>query len=135
LDEDVGEGDLTASLLPAHMQAQAEVITRDDAVLCGTARFDEVFRQLDPQARIDWQARDGERVLPGQRLCSLRGNLRQLLTGERTALNYLQLLSGTATRARRYADAVAGLPVRILDTRKTLPGLRRQQKYAVVCGG
>jgi nicotinate-nucleotide pyrophosphorylase (carboxylating) len=135
LAEDVGDGDLTARLLPLDAVAQAEVITRDDAVLCGTAWFDQVFCQLDSSVEIDWHARDGERVLPGQLLCSLRGNLRQLLTGERTALNYLQLLSGTATRARRYADAVAGLPVRILDTRKTLPGLRRQQKYAVVCGG
>lgn len=135
LAEDLGDGDLTAQLLPADAQAQAEVITRDAAVLCGTAWFDQVFYQLDPEVQIDWHAGDGERVLPGQRLCSVQGNLRQLLTGERTALNYLQLLSGTATRARRYADAVAGLPVRILDTRKTLPGLRRQQKYAVVCGG
>ncbi|MEA1048553.1 carboxylating nicotinate-nucleotide diphosphorylase [Lamprobacter modestohalophilus] len=135
LAEDVGDGDLTAQLLPVDAVARAEVMTRDDAVLCGVAWFDQVFRQLDPLVEIEWHARDGERVLPGQLLCSLRGNLRQLLTGERTALNYLQLLSGTATRARRYADAVAGLPVRILDTRKTLPGLRRQQKYAVVCGG
>jgi len=135
LAEDVGDGDLTAQLLPADAQAHAEVITRDDAVLCGTAWFDQVFYQLDPAVRIDWHAGDGERVLPGQRLCSVQGHLRQLLTGERTALNYLQLLSGTATRARRYAEAVAGLPVRILDTRKTLPGLRRQQKYAVLCGG
>ncbi|MEA3640463.1 MAG: carboxylating nicotinate-nucleotide diphosphorylase [Lamprobacter sp.] len=135
LMEDLGDGDLTAQLLPADARAAAEVITRDDAVLCGTAWFDQVFRQLDPQISIQWQARDGERVLPGQQLCSLCGSLRPLLTGERTALNYLQLLSGTATRARRYADAVAGLPVRILDTRKTLPGLRRQQKYAVLCGG
>lgn len=135
LAEDLGDGDLTAQLLPEAAVAGAEVITRDDAVLCGTAWFDQVFRQLDPLVQIDWHARDGERVLPGQLLCALRGNLRHLLTGERTALNYLQLLSGTATRARRYADAVAGLPVRILDTRKTLPGLRRQQKYAVACGG
>ncbi|WP_462322438.1 carboxylating nicotinate-nucleotide diphosphorylase [Halochromatium sp.] len=135
LAEDLGEGDLTARLLPEATIASAEVITRDDAVLCGAAWFNQVFRQLDPLVEIEWHARDGERVLPGQLLCSVRGNLRQLLTGERTALNYLQLLSGTATRARRYADAVAGLPVRILDTRKTLPGLRRQQKYAVVCGG
>lgn len=135
LAEDVGDGDLTAGLLPADASARAEVITRDEAVLCGVQWFEQVFRQLDPAVVIDWDVRDGARVQPGQRLCSLAGNLRQLLTGERTALNYLQLLSGTATRARRYADAVAGLPVRILDTRKTLPGLRRQQKYAVVCGG
>lgn len=135
LAEDVGAGDLTAGLLPAAATARAEVITRDDAVLCGSAWFDQVFCQLDPEVSIDWQARDGESVRPGQRLCTLAGRLRPLLTGERTALNYLQLLSGTATRARRAADAVAGLPVRLLDTRKTLPGLRRQQKYAVVCGG
>ncbi|MBK1706333.1 carboxylating nicotinate-nucleotide diphosphorylase [Halochromatium glycolicum] len=135
LAEDVGDGDLTAGLLLADARACAEVISRDEAVLCGAQWFEEVFRQLDPGVVIDWELRDGERVQPGQRLCSLEGNLRQLLTGERTALNYLQLLSGTATRARRYADAVAGLPVRILDTRKTLPGLRRQQKYAVLCGG
>ncbi len=135
LAEDVGTGDLTAGLLPADATARAEVITREDAVLCGRAWFDEVFRQLDPEVSIDWQARDGESVQAGQRLCGLEGRLRPLLTGERTALNYLQLLSGTATRARRYTDAVAGLPVRLLDTRKTLPGLRRQQKYAVVCGG
>lgn len=135
LAEDVGAGDLTAGLLPANATARAEVITREDAVLCGSAWFDQVFRQLDPEVSIDWQARDGESVRPGQRLCTLAGRLRPLLTGERTALNYLQLLSGTATRARRAADAVAGLPVRLLDTRKTLPGLRRPQKYAVVCGG
>lgn len=135
LAEDVGAGDLTAGLLPADATARAEVITREDAVLCGSAWFVEVFRQLDPEVSIDWQARDGESVRPGQRLCTLAGRLRPLLTGERTALNYLQLLSGTATRARRAADAVAGLPVRLLDTRKTLPGLRRPQKYAVVCGG
>ncbi|MFP4247981.1 MAG: carboxylating nicotinate-nucleotide diphosphorylase, partial [Halochromatium sp.] len=135
LAEDVGAGDLTAGLLPADATARAEVITREDAVLCGSAWFDQVFRQLDPEISIDWQARDGESVRPGQRLCTLAGRLRPLLTGERTALNYLQLLSGTATRARRAADAVAGLPVRLLDTRKTLPGLRRPQKYAVVCGG
>ncbi|MFP4062530.1 MAG: carboxylating nicotinate-nucleotide diphosphorylase, partial [Halochromatium sp.] len=135
LAEDVGAGDLTAGLLPADATARAEVITREDAVLCGSAWFDQVFRQLDPEVSIDWQARDGESVRPGQRLCTLAGRLRPLLTGERTALNYLQLLSGTATRARRAADAVAGLPVRLLDTRKTLPGLRRPQKYAVVCGG
>jgi nicotinate-nucleotide pyrophosphorylase (carboxylating) len=135
LAEDVGEGDLTAQLLPVDAIADAEVITREDAVLCGTPWFDQVFRQLDPAVEIHWHARDGERVLPGQLLCSLRGQLRELLTGERTALNYLQLLSGTATRARRYADVVADLSVRILDTRKTVPGLRRQQKYAVACGG
>ncbi|TVQ84441.1 MAG: carboxylating nicotinate-nucleotide diphosphorylase [Chromatiaceae bacterium] len=135
LAEDVGSGDLTAALLPAAQQAQAQVITRVAAVLCGTSWFDAVFQQLDPVVQIQWVVGDGEAVAPGQVLCTLSGNLRVLLTGERTALNYLQTLTGTATRARRYADAVAGLPVRLLDTRKTLPGLRRQQKYAVRCGG
>jgi len=135
LAEDIGSGDLTASLLPEQQQAHARVITRQSAVLSGRAWFDMVFRQLDAEIRIDWKAADGERIEPGQTLCELRGNLRTLLTGERTALNFLQTLSGTATRARRYADVVAGLPVRILDTRKTLPGLRREQKYAVRCGG
>ena len=135
LDEDIGTGDLTAALLPAGRQARAEVITREPAVLSGSAWFDAVFRLLDPGSRVDWLARDGERLTPGQLLCRIEGGLRVLLTGERTALNWLQVLSGTATRARCYADAVAGLPVRLLDTRKTLPGLRRAQKYAVLCGG
>lgn len=135
LAEDVGSGDITASLLPPEQRARAELITREDAVLSGCAWFDAVFRLLDDDLTIDWQAADGDCVESGQLLCRLSGPLRSLLTGERTALNYLQTLSGTATRARRYADAVAGLPVRILDTRKTLPGLRLEQKYAVVCGG
>ena len=135
LDEDVGAGDLTAALLPADHQARAEIITREAAVLSGRAWVDAVYRLLDPRVALEWQVGDGERVSPGQLLCRISGDLRVLLTGERTALNWLQTLSGTATRARRYADAVAGLPVRILDTRKTLPGLRRAQKYAVLCGG
>lgn len=135
LAEDVGAGDLTAALLPATQQAKAQVITRVAAVLCGAPWFDAVFRQLDPAVQVRWACSDGTTVAPGQVLCTLSGNLRVLLTGERTALNYLQTLTGTATRARRYADAVADLPVRLLDTRKTLPGLRRQQKYAVRCGG
>jgi len=133
--EDVGSGDLTAGLLPADQRSTVEVITREAAVLCGCAWFEEVFRQLDPAVELSWRVKDGERVEPGSVLCRLEGPSRALLTGERTALNYLQTLSGTATRARRYADAVAGLPVRVLDTRKTLPGLRAQQKYAVRCGG
>lgn len=135
LAEDVGDGDRTAALLPQDALSLVEVITRQDAVICGCAWFDEVFRQLDPGVSVQWQMRDGERVGRGQTLCRLTGPTRALLTGERTALNYLQTLSGTATRARKYADAVAGLPVRLLDTRKTLPGLRVQQKYAVLCGG
>jgi nicotinate-nucleotide pyrophosphorylase (carboxylating) len=110
-------------------------MTREAAVLSGRAWVDAVYRLLDPRVDVDWQVADGERVSPGRLLCRISGDMRALLTAERTALNWLQTLSGTATRARRYADAVAGLPVRILDTRKTLPGLRRAQKYAVLCGG
>jgi nicotinate-nucleotide pyrophosphorylase (carboxylating) len=135
LAEDVGSGDLTAALIPEQAQAEATVISRENAVLCGTAWFDAVFRQLDPGVSVAWQAADGEHVAPDQLLCTLRGPARVLLTGERTALNFLQLLSATATLARRYADCVAGTGATILDTRKTLPGLRLAQKYAVRCGG
>ena len=135
LAEDVGGGDLTAALIPEDAQAEATVISRENAILCGAAWFDAVFRQLDSRIVIDWQAADGDRIAPDQLLCTLRGPARALLTGERTALNFLQLLSGTATLARRYADAVAGTRATILDTRKTLPGLRLAQKYAVRCGG
>jgi nicotinate-nucleotide pyrophosphorylase (carboxylating) len=135
LQEDVGSGDLTAQLIPADRAARASVITREDAVLCGTAWFDEVFRQIDSRARVTWSARDGDRVRADQQLCALEGAARSLLTGERTALNFLQMLSATATVTRKYADAVAGTKCRILDTRKTIPGLRVAQKYAVRCGG
>lgn len=135
LAEDVGSGDLTAALIPEHAQAEATVVSREVAILCGTTWFDAVFRQLDPGIAIDWRAADGDRVESEQLLCALRGPARPLLTGERTALNFLQLLSGTATMARRYADAVSGTKAVILDTRKTLPGLRLAQKYAVRCGG
>ncbi|HPF57903.1 MAG TPA: carboxylating nicotinate-nucleotide diphosphorylase [Candidatus Competibacteraceae bacterium] len=135
LAEDVGDGDLTAALIPEDTQAEATVISREYAVLCGSAWFDTVFRQLDPRIAIDWQAADSDRIAPDQLLCTLRGPARSLLTGERTALNFLQMLSSTATLARRYAEAVAGTGAIILDTRKTLPGLRLAQKYAVRCGG
>lgn len=135
LEEDIGNGDITAELIPADRQAGARVITREAAVLCGMAWFNAVFAELDTGIAIDWQARDGDSIQPGQTLCTLAGPARAILTGERTALNFLQTLSGTATLARRYADAVAGLPARILDTRKTIPGLRAAQKYAVRCGG
>jgi len=135
LAEDVGSGDRTAALLVDGVQARAHILCRDHAVLCGIPWVDEVFRQLDPSVALGWSALDGETLSPGQRVCELRGPASVLLTGERTALNYLQTLSGTATRARRYADAVEGTGARVLDTRKTLPGLRVQQKYAVVCGG
>ena len=135
LAEDLGAGDLTAALLPESRRSRVALITRQPAVLCGRAWFETTFRLLDPGIRVDWLADDGERIGPEQRLCVLEGPARALLTGERTAMNFLQTLSGTATRARRYADAVVGLPVKILDTRKTIPGLRVQQKYAVRCGG
>ncbi len=133
--EDVGSGDLTASLIPEDRSARATVISRENAVLCGRPWFDAVFRQLDPTIRIVWQASDGNRVISGETLCELAGPARAILTGERTALNFLQTLSATATATREYVDAVAGTNARILDTRKTLPGLRLAQKYAVACGG
>ncbi len=135
LAEDIGSGDLTARLIPENTQASAELITREDAVLCGLAWFDEVFRQLDPAIHTDWRARDGEAIRAGQLLCRLTGPARAILSGERSALNFLQTLSGTATATRRYVDAVRGMKTAILDTRKTLPGLRRAQKFAVACGG
>ena len=135
LAEDVGDGDLTAALVPAGTAGRATVVTREPAVLCGRPWFDEVFRQLDPAVSVSWDAAEGADVVAGQRLCRLAGPARSLLTGERTALNFLQTLSGTATAARRYVQRVAGLPCRILDTRKTVPGLRRAQKYAVRCAG
>ena len=135
LAEDVGAGDLTASLLPEAATARAIVITREAMVLAGRPWVDEVYRQLDPATRIDWQAADGDRLDAGATLCHLEGSARSLLTGERTALNFLQLLSGTATTAARYVETVAGTGTRILDTRKTIPGLRLAQKYAVRRGG
>jgi nicotinate-nucleotide pyrophosphorylase (carboxylating) len=135
LREDVGSGDLTAQLIPADRTARATVITREDAVLCGTAWFDEVFRQIDARVRVTWSARDADRVRADQQLCMLEGPARSLLTGERTALNFLQMLSAAATVTRKYVDTVAGTKCRILDTRKTIPGLRVAQKYAVRCGG
>jgi nicotinate-nucleotide pyrophosphorylase (carboxylating) len=135
LAEDIGSGDVTAALVPADARLKATVITREDCLLCGTAWFDAVFASLDRGVRIDWQHQDGDHVSAGATLCTLEGPARALLTGERSALNFLQLLSGTATEARRYADAVAGTPCLVLDTRKTLPGLRTAQKYAVRVGG
>ncbi|OAI07346.1 nicotinate-nucleotide pyrophosphorylase [Methylomonas methanica] len=135
LAEDIGSGDITASIVSAETQANATVLTREPMVLCGRAWFDEVFRQLSPQVIVDWQCAEGEGVSANTLLCRLHGPARALLTGERTALNLLQTLSATATVARRYADAVAGTGCKVLDTRKTLPGLRLAQKYAVKCGG
>lgn len=133
--EDVGSGDITAQLIPAERLAKATIITRDDAVICGTAWVDAVFRQLDPRVAVHWQVVDGQRVKANQPLFHLEGPARSLLTGERSALNFLQLLSGVATRAQYLADFVGETQVKLLDTRKTLPGLRLAQKYAVTCGG
>jgi nicotinate-nucleotide pyrophosphorylase (carboxylating) len=135
LAEDVGSGDRTAALVPASAVADAAIVTREPAVLCGTAWVDEVFRQLDAGVAVAWLRADGDALAAGDVVCRLRGPARALLTGERTALNFLQTLCGTATLARRWAQAVAGTGTRVLDTRKTVPGLRLAQKYAVVCGG
>ncbi|NHC08803.1 carboxylating nicotinate-nucleotide diphosphorylase [Stutzerimonas degradans] len=135
LAEDIGSGDITAQLIPAERLAHASVITREAAVISGVAWVDAVFRQLDPRVAVHWQVVDGERVEAGQVLFHLEGPARALLTGERTALNFLQTLSGVATNCRHYADLVEGTGVKLLDTRKTLPGLRLAQKYAVTCGG
>ncbi len=135
LAEDIGDGDLTAGLIPAAAQAHARVITREDAVLCGTAWFEACFLALDPDVRIGWRAGDGATVAAGQTVCDIHGPARALLTGERPALNFLQTLSGVATETQRYVAAIAGTRARIYDTRKTLPGLRLALKYAVQCGG
>lgn len=135
LIEDIGEGDLTASLIPEDARSEATVISREPAVICGILWFEQVFAQLDEKIRIDWRVADGDRVEPDQILCILSGPSRALLTGERTALNFLQTLSGTATITRQYVEAIAGTGVKVLDTRKTIPGLRQAQKYAVSCGG
>ncbi|SEJ34209.1 nicotinate-nucleotide pyrophosphorylase [carboxylating] [Pseudomonas linyingensis] len=135
LAEDIGSGDITAQLIPADRLARAKIITREAATICGTAWVDEVFRQLDPRVQVTWNVADGERAMQDQTLFSLEGPARALLSGERSALNFLQLLSGVASRCREYADLVEGTAVQLLDTRKTLPGLRLAQKYAVTCGG
>lgn len=135
LAEDVGTGDLTAQLIAADAMAQGRVLTRQDAVLCGAAWFEAAFTALDPECTVVWHAKDGERIRSGQVLCDVFAGARALLTAERTALNFLQLLSGTATTVRRFVDAVTGTKARIVDTRKTLPGLRLAQKYAVQSGG
>ena len=135
LAEDVGSGDVTALLVDPATDAVATLLTREPLVLCGTVWFDETFRQLDPRVRVTWRAAEGELLPAGSILCDIAGPARAMLTGERTAMNFLQTLSGTATLTRRYADIVAGTGCQVLDTRKTLPGLRDAQKYAVRCGG
>ncbi|MET0332535.1 MAG: carboxylating nicotinate-nucleotide diphosphorylase [Dyella sp.] len=133
--EDIGAGDATADLLPADGIARASLTCREAAVLAGRAWFDQSFRQLDPTVDIQWLVEDGEHMRAGQVICHLAGRARALVSAERTALNFLQLLSGTATTAARYAAALQGTATRVLDTRKTVPGLRLAQKYAVRCGG
>lgn len=135
LSEDVGTGDATAALVPEHFSAHARIVVREESVLCGTAWLDQVFRQLDRRISVSWHAQDGDLVPANSVICDLRGSARSLLTGERTALNFLQTLSAVATKTRAYVHAVAGTRAAILDTRKTLPGLRLALKYAVKTGG
>jgi nicotinate-nucleotide pyrophosphorylase (carboxylating) len=135
LAEDIGPGDLTASLIPGDHVSRATVISREAGVLCGRAWFEGCVKGLDPAAEIDWRAADGDRIAPDEVLCRIRANARALLSAERSALNFLQLLSAVASKARIYADAIAGTGAQVVDTRKTLPGLRIAQKYAVRCGG
>jgi nicotinate-nucleotide pyrophosphorylase (carboxylating) len=133
--EDIGQADLTANLIPIDAITNATLITREDATICGMQWFERVFKQLDASISLSWKAQDGDRVKANTVICELHGPARALLTGERTAMNFLQTLSGTATLSSIYSDAVAGLPVKVLDTRKTLPGWRVAQKFAVKCGG
>ena len=135
LREDVGSGDLTASLIPSNRVGQARLICRDRAILAGRAWFDEVFRQVDGGVQIEWHCHEGARLEADSLVCTVQGRAASILTAERTALNFLQTLSGVATATAVYVQAVAGTGVRILDTRKTIPGLRRAEKYAVTCGG
>jgi nicotinate-nucleotide pyrophosphorylase (carboxylating) len=135
LAEDLGTGDVTASLIDPAARVTAHVVAREPATLCGCAWFDETFRQIDQTIAVTWNVRDGERSGAESVVCAIKGPARGILTGERTALNFLQTLSGTATATRAFVDLLAGTPTRVLDTRKTLPGLRRAQKYAVRCGG
>lgn len=135
LEEDIGAGDITAQLIPPSSLAAASIITRETGIFCGKAWVEEVFRQLDPDVQLLWQVEDGDPVVPDQLLFELKGSARSLLTGERTALNFVQTLSGVATLSDRYCQKVAHTQVKLLDTRKTLPGLRTAQKWAVTCGG
>ncbi len=135
LEEDVGSGDVTATLIPAARNSRAEVLCRESAVLAGGPWFDRVYALLDAQVTVDWVCAEGDRVSPGSVVCTLHGSARSIVTGERTALNFLQTLSATATVTRAYVDALGAAQTRILDTRKTIPGLRAAQKYAVRCGG
>ena len=135
LAEDIASGDITAELIGADVQARSRIVTREDGILCGTAFALEAFQQIDPTCHVEWAAQDGDAIAADSLVCTLSGPARALLTGERTALNFLQLLSGTASTAGQYAARVAHTGVKLLDTRKTVPGLRLAQKYAVTCGG
>ena len=135
LSEDVGSGDVSAQIIPEDAHSRAIVISRETAIICGTQWFDEVFKQLDPDVTVNWHIKDGDEVSANKTLCEISGPSRSLLTGERTALNFLQTLSGVSTLANRYMKAILGTKTKILDTRKTLPGLRKELKYAVKCGG
>ena len=135
LTEDIASGDITAELIGADVQARSRIVTREDGILCGTAFALEAFQQIDPSCHVEWAAQDGDTIAADSLVCTLSGPARALLTGERTALNFLQLLSGTASTAGQYAARVAHTGVKLLDTRKTVPGLRLAQKYAVTCGG
>lgn len=135
LQEDLGTGDLSANLISENSHSRATLVTREDAILCGTPWFNSVFRQLDQNITINWKTKDGDEIKKDQELCILEGPTRALLSGERTAMNFIQTLSGTASVAREYAKALNGTNTKLLDTRKTIPGLREAQKYAVRCGG
>jgi len=135
LAEDLGTGDVTAALVPSHQQVRAQIIARESAILCGTDWVTETFRQLDSSVRLEWSSRDGDQLVADRPMLRIAGPARPILSGERTALNFLQTLSATATAAHRYVEAIAGTKCRILDTRKTIPGLRLAQKYAARCGG
>jgi len=135
LDEDIGSGDVTAQLIDENRNAHATVICREPGTLCGSAWFDLVFSQLDPDIKIHWLISDATVIKENQEICTFTGPARTLLTAERTALNFLQCLSGTATTVRHYTQAISGTKTKLLDTRKTIPGLRDAQKYAVRCGG
>lgn len=135
LEEDIGSGDITAELVPADRHVSAAVVCREQAILCGQAWFAEVFRQLEPQININWHFADGDQLDTNARVCSINGNARAILTGERSALNFLQTLSGVATVTAQYVQQLSGTNCKLLDTRKTIPGLRLAEKYAVTCGG
>jgi len=135
LDEDIKTGDLTAGLIPQNVQARANIFCREDATICGRPWFDEVFRQVDENAQVEWLCEEGEEVKTDQLICVITGSAKHILTAERTALNFLQTLSGTATTTSKYVKPLEGSKTKLLDTRKTLPGLRLAQKYAVACGG